>query len=310
MAVASFHAANEVERLAAYRNVHETWGRGAPLDDFLERRLKSPAHNRARWWVATVDGCVAASLGCHPLQFIWQGQARPGFGICAVHTVPAYRRQGLADQLCRTVIADSEASNDWFGLLFSDISPAYYARMGFRELPARSFRCQRLPELAASGPGCAVTPLEPVTLLGFLADTYNAHHRLDELYLARDLHYWRYAIERHAGSLFYRLSDAEQGDVGYAWLNPLPSGDCSLELALTISTPQVATTALRAVAQAAAGMGATALAGWLPPWSTVREWFQETTRSQQIPMILPLKASKTWPGTQPPSHHFWHTDHI
>ena len=55
MPAVSIHPATAEERLAAYRNVHETWGRGLPLDEFLARRLKSVGHNRARWWVAETD---------------------------------------------------------------------------------------------------------------------------------------------------------------------------------------------------------------------------------------------------------------
>jgi len=61
MASLELHPASPEERLAAYRNVHDVWGGGLPLQQHVERRLASVRHNQADWYVGCLDGRVIAS---------------------------------------------------------------------------------------------------------------------------------------------------------------------------------------------------------------------------------------------------------
>jgi GNAT superfamily N-acetyltransferase len=56
-------------------------------------------------------------------------------GIGAVFTPESHRGQGLAHQLVEAVIADGRERGCDVALLFSEIGPEYYARMGFEEIP-------------------------------------------------------------------------------------------------------------------------------------------------------------------------------
>ena len=128
--------ASENQRLAAYRNVHEVWSDDLPLDEFLARRLRSVMHNRAEWFVLCVGQSVASSLGRYPLQFNLGGTIVKGSGIGAVHTPPEHRQRGYATALLRQVNEWSRRDGFQVSLLFSDIDPAYYERLGYITWPS------------------------------------------------------------------------------------------------------------------------------------------------------------------------------
>lgn len=283
------------------------------MDEFLARRLRSVAHNRAQWWVATVDNEVVASLGRHPLQFRFRGRTVPGFGICAVHTAPAQRRKGFAESLCREVIAASQSGGDALSLLFSDIAPAYYAKLGFREFPAITYRCERLIELAGGGPALRATRIDPAERIGLLAELYDAAHKDEEIYLARDRAYWEYTIVRHSQSTFMRLDGSDGGAIGYGRLGPVVEGDCSLELCLRTGENERKSTqaaAYRAAAAVALDQGAKSISGWLRPSLIAAELFISTVRDREIPMVRPLTDNVDWNAATPPRCQFWQTDHF
>jgi predicted N-acetyltransferase YhbS len=144
----SIHPASEAERLLAYRNAHEAFGRGLTQEEFVSTRLRSVRHNRAGWWVLTVAGDVVASLACYPLSFCVNGLIVRGIGIGSVHTRSSHRKNGYAASLCRHVAEVEAARGAEVALLFSDIAPAYYERLGYQTCPAWTHRSSAITELA------------------------------------------------------------------------------------------------------------------------------------------------------------------
>src|SRR5690554_4619286 len=91
--------ASQEDQIEAYRNVFSCWPHADTLDEHIARRLASPQHSRARWFVGRADGKVVVSLGCYPMKYLLRNEPIEGIAIGAVHTVPEYRRRGLAARL-------------------------------------------------------------------------------------------------------------------------------------------------------------------------------------------------------------------
>jgi GNAT superfamily N-acetyltransferase len=307
----SIHPATHDEQHQVYRNVHEFWGGGLPLDEFLARRARSVVHSRAQCWVLTVDGRVVSSMAWHPLSFGWRGQIMPGMGVGSVFTVSDQRGQGRADALLREVARAARAAGNRLALLFSDIKPAYYQKLGYRLLPAVSYRCDRLGALIDAGEHASLRRVEPATCLDRLIDILRAAHAADELFIDRDQEYWQYAFRRSPLDAFFLIEPRPGAAAGYVRLTPRFGGDCLIELALAADDPQLEQAAYSAAAGVAAQAGAPALAGWLRASPVVERWFTPRQRDGAIPMVAPLDDSGARPaGSAQPRCHFWHGDHF
>ena len=99
------HLATDQQRRHAHANCHDVWSLGLPLAEHIARRETSALHRRARWIVGCVAGRVVAGLASHPLMFRLDGSVHPGIGIASVHTLPEFRRQGLAPQMLEWIDA-------------------------------------------------------------------------------------------------------------------------------------------------------------------------------------------------------------
>ena len=137
----SIHQASLAEQLQADQHSYSTWGEEESVEDDLARCRNSVRRGKAQCWVLTLDGAVVSSLGCVPLKFYASGDVVDGFGIASVHTRDDMRRRGLAQKLCQYVIDQQRQNDAQIGLLFSDISPTYYEKMGFVLLSQVRYDC-------------------------------------------------------------------------------------------------------------------------------------------------------------------------
>lgn len=124
-------AASDLE--AIYRMGYDAWGEGRGLDDYLAACRASRKYASGSWWVhAREDGRLESSLLAHeiPLPF-----GAPAVGLGSISVPPELRGQDHASRLIRDVIRRQEetAGTEVF-FLFSDISPAFYERFGFKAL--------------------------------------------------------------------------------------------------------------------------------------------------------------------------------
>lgn len=306
----SIHFASDAERLAAYRNVHEVWGQGLPMPEFLERRLRSVRHNRAQWWVLTVGDEVISSLGNHPLEFFCRGRIHSGFGIGSVHTLPAHRQKGYAEALCREVLRESAARGDHLALLYCDIAPAYYERLGFRVCPAFEFRCDRLRELAADGSQAELEPFVPQAHLEELDDWYQRCCSLRDVFVWRSGDYWRYSLLNGPDDLFFRIRGPGGVPSGYLRLAERVAELELIEFMLPERQGDLETSVHRAVASLALARGYQALAGWLPPDAAHPPESVVAPRKRRIPMLCALGDNVSLNDTILQQCHFCYSDHF
>lgn len=107
--------------------------------------------------VALVEGDrVLCSAKDYRFQAHVDGRLVSVLGIGAVFTPPDLRGRGHARTLIDQLIAQAGADGCELALLFSEIGPAYYERMGFRVLPRPSFDIEVLPGRRAGAPATLV----------------------------------------------------------------------------------------------------------------------------------------------------------
>ena len=86
--------------------------------------------------VALVEGGrVLASAKRYALTVSLDGRSVPTLGIGAVFTPPELRRRGYARALLEALLSAARAAGTELAMLFSEIDPAYYEKLGFRLVP-------------------------------------------------------------------------------------------------------------------------------------------------------------------------------
>lgn len=282
------HVANDAERVELYRNVHDVWGGGLSIDAHLKRRLASPQHNRATWYVGCLDGDVVSSLGCYPLRFSVRGTVVKGMAIGAVHTRADCRGRGFAPLMFDRVEHEARESGVAISLLYSDIPPGYYARLGYVECP--SHEADFDPTQSAWDDIAAdAEPLErmsPVDARSLMESQYTAFHRSRAIFLHRDTTYWDFLEQKGAGDAVHGFGSM----TGYLRTSCRGGTLTVRDFAL----PDDGEESLRKLFAAIVWIGrienATEVIGWLP--RTMHDLFPTaiTRRSQEITMLKSLSS--------------------
>jgi predicted acetyltransferase len=310
---ADFHPASEAERLEAYRNVHDVWSGGLPMEAHLRRRLASVQHNRARWFVACVAGRVVSSLACYPMAFRVQGRVVPGIAIGSVHTLGEFRGRGFAPRLIEWVEQVQRESGAQLSLLYSDIDKTYYERLGYVVCPSYAGVARSRMD-AADLPGSpAETTLEPFDAAAErpqLAELYHRCHARRALSIARDDEYWQYLLRKGGGDRFYRVRDRAGERLGYLWISATPSAFTIRDFAAGDSDAALAAL-LRAALQVASVEQVGAVRGWLPDVEVTRSLFELSPRETEITMLKPLlPALDIDESVTAAAGHFREIDHV
>lgn len=301
------HPASSSEQHAAYVNVHEVWGRNLPMDVFLNHRYQSETHNRADWFVLTEGEKVVSSLGRQPLQFQFCGKILKGCGIGSVHTHPDYRQKGYAAALLRRVDQWSSEQGHQISLLFSDIDPTYYARLGYERWSADFSICDRDMLLKLSDGPVRLKPVHYQADDPLLPTFYRLWHRQDQLCIHRDTQYWSYSANRENAGSFFVVLDEKDDSVGYIRARIKEEGCLQLtEFATDPDHPQSQRSIYRALGVLATEWECSVVEGWFPASSMV----PKKPREQAITMLRSLNqgVSLLDDSDLMQKSHFWMSD--
>ena len=289
----TFHLADDEQRLAAYRNVHEFWDGGRTLEDHLAWRSTSPQHNRARWYVGCLEGEVVVSLGSYPVQLRIGSQETEGIMIGAVHTLPEQRGNGFAPALLDWVENKEISRQATLSMLFTDIGTEYYGRLGYRECPSWELQL-------ATANVQACWQLEQVDRREHadeLRCLYENSIRSDELALIRDEDYWDYIFHKQPEDLTF-LAEDENGELaGYVRIRCRESEWVIQDWGLATQADENLTSIVLAVAAQANREGALQLSGWMPSWPAGNPAIQFKSRAGlNHTMIKSLDGSHEFSG--------------
>lgn len=177
-----WYAHSEAEAHRRYRTdlLFGAWGRDQAHIHILEQ-----------------GGKVLSGLVVFHLRARLQGRARRVAGIAMVATDPSARGRGLAKHLLDAVHSELRGEDPELGLLFSDIDPAYYSRMGYETWPMHKHEA-RLPD--AGGRGYLVREVQDEDL-GLLVDLHGEFTAPWEFAIERDTLYWKHLLGRERGRM-------------------------------------------------------------------------------------------------------------
>lgn len=282
------HPASPVELVAAHTNVFDIWSRGLPLEEHVRYRIESPKHRLATWHVGCLDCRVVVSLGCYPLRFWIRGTEAPGIAIGSVYTLAEFRGRGFARQLLVSVEDHWRQQGAALSVLYSDIRPEYYARLGYtlcpslegwrdpRDIQDTAELSHRLVEVAAA------------SHIDELSALYAGYHGAANLSIARNEQYWKSLLQRFEDDLFFALVNQRGDWKGYVRLGRKDTAWRITDFALAHERETLAEQLYAATMTLAAQNGAVRFGGWLPDSPAARKFFGLAPRQSEITMIKSL----------------------
>jgi GNAT superfamily N-acetyltransferase len=288
------HLANDDERRAAHENCHDVWSQGLPLAAHVAHRECSALHQSARWAVGCLDGRVVAALASHPLRFRWHGRSYPGIGIASVHTLREIRGLGFAQRMIRWIEPFERQHGARLSVLFCDIDPRYYARLGYTLCPSHSGWASTasidLPHVGNDG--WRLQPAEKTgtfaAQIAAFAEIYNSDHARRAFSVERTTDYWQHLADRlPEAERFWFVSPA--GDrCGYVWLRTETRDVVIDDHAVRDGVDANRSILLRAVVKLAAQRGLARAGGWLPAVPLTDGLFGLEPRTTEITMLKSL----------------------
>ncbi len=283
------HPASEAERIQAFQNVFDVWRHAETLDEHLARRLASPQHQYANWFVGCLGERVVAALGSYPLSFHMGGERMEGFAIGSVHTVPDCRGRGYAPRLLEWVEDDQRKQSRMLGVLFSDIPIDYYARLGYVTCPA----CEGWLDLETLNSiphsSLKLVDFDPRSEFSSLAETYTRWHADLPLAIARDADYWNYLLRKGTGNVYSWVMDQDNKPQGYVCLKP--AGE-SLHIEDFAVPEHLETAMTSAIFKEAQARGFRRVGGWLPDAPAFAKVFPLTPRQTEQTMLKLLDRQR------------------
>ena len=151
--------------------------------DIWSDGLTPPAY--ARWWMAQlatpwgrshlrrtalVDGpIVLASAKEYWFDAVLDARPIRVIGIGAVFTQPPHRGKGAAAALVEQLLARAARQGADLALLFSEIGPGYYARLGFAELPMADLELRITESTRHGAPAMLVRSADDRDVAGIVA---------------------------------------------------------------------------------------------------------------------------------------------
>ncbi len=282
------HEASPQERQAAFANVFEVWPQGPDLQTHLQRRNASVQHRRARWYVGVLQGQVVTSLGAYPVRLLLEGRSLPAVAIGSVHTLSQFRGRGLASQLLRQVEAALAEQGVQLALLYSDIAPEFYQRLGYQLCPAWQGWLPVASESPSESETWELRSTSWEEAAAEIRQLYGQSHARRALAYDRPAEYWEF-LHRKWPQDQYLLVCEKGKPVGYARMHQVGRQAHLVDWALR---PEVApgglARLLRLLARLGAQHGWQRVGGWLPPLEELQGVLPLQPRQQEITMLKTL----------------------
>jgi GNAT superfamily N-acetyltransferase len=304
------HRANPDELAQAFRNVHDVWPWAPDPEEHTRRRLADLRFKNATWYVGTLDGRVVTACGCYHVSVSIDGTVERAAAVGAVHTPAEFRGRGFAPRLLAFAESQELAVGKTFSLLYSDIGPAYYERLGYRPCPAKqgwadlSVALRDLPE------PCTLRRIDALEVIPELSAIYDRAHAGRALSIARSSDYWCYLITQRPEDEFY-FAELAGKRVGYVRVVNRPNGLLLRDLATNDETGEVERGLYAAVIGLAVARGAARVGGWMPADAVCRELFTVTDRVKELTMLKPLvERIHIEDRHRTAAEHFHEIDHV
>lgn len=286
----SYHTLDAAGVHQAALQTHALWNQGLSFDHYLSRiedaiRRMGPAMR----YVGHFDenGALVASLRLLDLRAHTATSAARIAGIAAVFVDEQRRGAGHGRALVQAAVADARERGFEAALLFSDIAPEFYVRMGFVEFPALDWSAD-----TCALPAEDALHVRPAIDAGQerLRGIYNCDADRCEFRPVRSETVWRYFRWWRAAPTDLILLDGPH-ETGYMNVRAEPGGLRVFEWVAPEVRSDRVWASVRGYAEA---RGLSRVYGWLRPGRR-EHWMTVTPRHDAIPMLACLSGGFVMP---------------
>ena len=285
------HVASASERAAAHRNVYSQWPTAPTLEEHVKFRLEAPRHAGATWFAGCIDGQVVSSLATYPFGFRVGTEELTGIGIGSVFTVTEHRGRGYAPVLIHGVEEAARKQGIGMSILYSDLDPSYYERLGYLACPA--FCGWRATNTPCTTPPVRLKEFSAPSEVDTLASLYDADHGQRRFSVLRDRANWEVAIAHFPHDRFYWIAEDQAKRRGYVRVRVKDDALRIVDTAFLPDAREYEEGVYAALLERARGEGLERLGGWLINSEAGRSFFDVEPRSEEVTMVKPLD----WSGT-------------
>jgi predicted acetyltransferase len=205
-----------------------------------------------------------------------------------VYTLPEFRGRGFATRLLEHVEEHEAQASAVISLLYSDIDPKFYRRLGYNRCPSYEGWIDVATAPDEVQPCYALVKFSASDGRAQLQALYDECHRNRTISIARDDDYWDFLLRKDSDDSFYWLRDAKgrvQGYVRLGW----GDGACRIrDWALRDDSAAVLGSLLTGVVALARKKGAERVGRWLPDRPAVRSLCPLVARTREITMLKSL----------------------
>jgi predicted N-acetyltransferase YhbS len=285
--ILDLHRASPAERAEAFGNFHDIWGRGLPVEEHVRARLQNAKYDNAQWYVGCLQGRVVTACGCYAMQLCIDGEIEPAYALGEVHTLAEVRGRGFAPRLLNFVEQDQRAAGRTVSVLYSDIAPSYYERLGYVLCSCPQGWADPRTDRLSEAKEATLTPFDPARELSAMAELYERYHRQFPLWVARSPSYWQYLVLRNPEDEFHFV-EVDGQRIGYVRAAATADEIKVRDFALLDSSDEAIRTLVAGVTALAHARRINRVGGWMPTTGVFREGFRISDRSRELTMIKPL----------------------
>lgn len=228
MTTLQLEQANNQDILKILRQTRTIWSGGLSFDKFMQAVQHQLAHpwgkKNVRYFLLKSGSTIVANLKLYSICISSRGKDFKVGGIGAVYTMAEHRHQGFAKKLIQHVIELARNENLDGLLLYSDIDPDFYSRLGFIELGCYNFEVS--PETNSSF-DAQITSLQEEHVPSLLR-SYNRFLSRRQYGCRRSELFWRYKIARE--KFFHKFSADEWPGIQLLTLDSAENGFTSYGL--------------------------------------------------------------------------------
>ena len=283
------HPASESERAEAFANFHDAWGGGRSPAEHLRYHLAHPKHRNAVWYVGCSGGRVVTGLGCYRIDFCVNGRVEPGYAFGEVHTRAECRGRGFAPRLIAWVEDHQQSQGREIGMLYSDIDPGYYVRLGYVLCPSNEGWADPRGLDVETSPGSRLVPISAQDELADVTAIYGRFHSTWTVSIARSLAYTEYLVSCGPKDEFFWATDAEGRRAGYARISCDAQKLKIRDVALVDHAEATRRAILVELIRLGKERGVERVGGWMADSPLHRELFTLRPRRREITMLKSLR---------------------
>lgn len=281
--------ADEQDRLATLENTWRHWGDGLTRDEFFENRLNSPQFQRSQRYVGVIGDRVVVSLAAYSCEFQLDGKLLEGTAIGSVYTHDDFRGHGYASQLLEHVDELHTKAGIHLSILYSEIPPAFYERLGYVKCPSWRGKATIAPSTPPPSAGWHLEELDPRQSLAELELLYAEDFTSQPMWIIRSHAYWEFTLDYRKDDRFFWLLSGDKQRAGYVRVAVNKKNELQIvDHALAARRDAVELALYMSLKHLASGESIETIQTWIPNSPPANACFDVQPRHDEITMIKPL----------------------